>query len=500
MKQLAGLDAGFVHMEGPRTPFQVGTLLFYDVSTTKNKLVRFKDILATFESRVGSQSVLRKKLQTVPFNLDHPYWVDDLDFDIEYHVRHVALPKPGDWRQLCILVARMHARSLDMSRPLWEVYVIEGLDNVPGLPKGGFALYVKLHHAAIDGVSGDELVSAIHDLEPYPSSKSAKNEPAGSARSKGPGDIEMLTRAYLNLLRQPKRVFNLAARAGPAWLRLRKGREENQFTPLGPAQNTRFNRRVSGYLVMDAVIFELQDLKTIKNAFEKVTINDVMLAIVSGAMQRYLILHEETPERNLSAGMPINIRPMLDKPDYSDTSNLVTVAKVNLNNLTEDPLERLRAIHTSAMESKAYQNALGVDVMLEVSKSMPALLTSLASRAIPSLMTSVDPLVNTVVTNVPGSPVPLYMGGARLAGMCNMGIVLDGLGIFHAVSSYCGTATVAFQACRVAMPDPENYRICLQESFDAMLGAVKKASKSGSAKAPRRKRQARPKTAPKSRL
>lgn len=497
MKQLAGLDAGFVHMEGPRTPFQVGTLLFYDVSTTKNKLVRFKDILATFESRVGRQSILRKKLQTVPFNLDHPYWVDDLDFDIEYHVRHVALPKPGDWRQLCILVARMHARSLDMSRPLWEVYVIEGLDNIPELPKGGFALYVKLHHASIDGVSGDELISAIHDLAPYPASKSVKNEPAKGRLSKGPGDIEMLARAYLNILRQPKRVFKLAGRAGPAWLRLRKGREEKRFTPLGPAQNTRFSRKVSGHLVMDAAIFELQDLKKIKNAFEKVTINDVMLAIVSGAMQRYLTLHGEAPEKSLSAGMPINIRPMLDKPDYSDTSNLVTVAKVNLNNLIEHPLERLRAIHNSATESKAYQNALGVDVMLEVSKSMPALLTSLASRAIPSLMTSIDPLVNTVVTNVPGSPVPLYMGGARLAGMCNMGIVLDGMGIFHAASSYCGTATVAFQACRVAMPDPENYRACIQESFDAMLSAVQKESRARPATAPQRKNKLRPKTKPK---
>ena len=489
MKQLAGLDAGFVHMEGPRTPFQVGTLLFYDVSTTKNNLVRFKDILTTFEARVGKQSILRKKLQRVPFNLDHPYWVDDLDFDIEYHVRHVALPKPGDWRQLCILVARMHARPLDMSRPLWEVYVIEGLDNIAELPKGGFALYVKLHHASIDGVAGDELVGAIHDLEPQPAQKKAKDS-MKVGLSKGPGDIEMLTRAYFNLLRQPKRFFDLAGSAAPAWRRLRKGREEKRFTALGPSQNTRFNTRVSGHLVMDAAIFALDDLKLVKNAFDGVTINDVMLAIVSGAMHRYLVSHGEAPENDLSAGMPINIRAMLDKPDYSDTSNLVTVAKVNLHNLIEDPLEKLHAIHRSATESKAYQDALGVEVMLEVSKAMPALLTSLASRAIPSLMTSINPLVNTVVTNVPGSPVPLYMSGARLAGMCNMGIVLDGLGIFHAVSSYCGTATVSFQACRVAMPDPENYRICLQESFESMHSAVQLASGASS----RKKRRASPKS------
>ena len=461
MNQLEGMDANFIHLDGPRTPLQVGTLLFYDVSTAKNSFVRFKDILATFEDRVGKQSVLRKKLRKVPFDLDHPYWVDDVDFNIEHHIRHIALPKPGDWRQLCIQVARLHARPLDMARPLWEVYVIEGLDNIEGLPKGGFALYVKLHHASIDGVAGNELVTAIHDLEPFPKAPEDEDrEPRVVAR--GPSDFEILARGYVNLWRQPRRVFDLASRAVPAWRRLRKGREEKRFTPLGPPLPTPLNGRVSGHLVMDAAIFRLDDLKQVKNAFEGVTINDVMLAIVSGAMQKYLIHRGESPEGNLSAGMPINIRPMLDKPDYADASNLVSVVKVSLQNLVEDPAERILAIHRSANESKAYQDALGVEVMLEVSKSMPALLTSLASRALPSLMTK---LVNTIVTNVPGSQVPLYMGGAKLAGMCNIGAVLDGLGLFHAVSSYCGTATVSFQACREAMPDPEFYRQCLQESF-----------------------------------
>jgi len=485
MKQLTGIDASFVHLEGTRTHFQVGTLLFYDVSSAKNSFVRFKDILATFEDRVGRQSLLRKKLQTVPLNLDHPYWVDDPDFDIEHHVRHIALPKPGDWRQLCIQVARIHARPLDMNKPLWEVYVIEGVDNVEGLPKGGFALYVKLHHASIDGVAGNELVSAIHDLKPFPRRKKEKD--GSEPLFRAPGNVEMLARAYKNLLLQPRRVIGLASRAVPAWQRIRAGRRNRDFTALRPSEQTRFNNRASGHLVMDAAIFQLDDMKRVKNAFHGVTINDVMLATVSGAMQKYLAVKGETPEADLSAGMPINIRPMLENQDYSDTSNLVTVAKVNLNNTVEDAAERLKAIHQSAKESKAYQDALGADVMLEISKSLPALLTSMAARAVPSLLTSVDPVVNTVVTNVPGSQVPLYMGGAKLAGMCNIGIVLDGLGLFHAVSSYCGTATVSFQACREAMPDPEFYRQCLAESFADLKKAAGTAPK---AKA-KRQRQSR---------
>ncbi len=475
MKQLGGLDASFVHLEGSRTHFQMGTLLLYDVSTARNNFVCFKDILSIFKSRVGQQSVLRKKLHQVPFSLDHPYWVDDPGFNIEYHVRHIALPKPGDWRQLCILVARIHARPLNLGVPLWEVHVIEGLDNVEGVPTGSFALYVKLHHASLDGVAGNELVSAIHDLGPFPEHRSHLTDER--IPDPAPGNMEMLARAYKNLLLQPQRVFGLGRRAVPAWLRILAGRRDKAFTPLGPSQQTRFNGRVSGHLVIDAVILKLDDMKRIKNAFEGVTINDVMLATVSGSMHKYLAAKGETPVQDLSAAMPINIRPMLEKQDYSNTGNLVSLAKVSLNNTLENPAKRLQAIHQSARESRAYQDALGADMMLELSQSMPALLTSLAARAVPTLLTRGYPIVNTVISNVPGSQVPLYMGGARLAGMCNIGIVLDGMGLFHAVSSYCGTATISFQACREAMPDPEFYRQCVQESFSELRQAAMRSGR-----------------------
>ena len=225
MKQLTGIDASFIHLERDKNKFQVGTLLFYDASTAKNSFVRFKDILKTFDSRIDKNSLLRKKLQMVPLSLDHPYWVKDPDFDIEDHVRHVALPKPGDWRQLCILVARLHDRPMDFARPLWEAYVIEGLDNVEGITKGGFAIYFKLHHASIDGVSGNDLVTAIHDLEPFP----RKSRNARQALSDGiatetetPGNVKMLARAYVNFLRQPGRVLDLTQTIVPAWSRLRR--------------------------------------------------------------------------------------------------------------------------------------------------------------------------------------------------------------------------------------------------------------------------------------
>ena len=166
MQQLSGMDASFVYFETPSWPMHVAGLSIYDPSTAPGGKVTFKGILANFQERIHLARTFRQKMVPVPMNLDHPYWVEDRDFDLEFHVRHIALPKPGDWRQLCILAARLHSRMLDLSRPLWETYVIEGLDNVEGVPRGSFALLQKTHHAAIDGMSGMEMTSAIHDLTP----------------------------------------------------------------------------------------------------------------------------------------------------------------------------------------------------------------------------------------------------------------------------------------------------------------------------------------------
>ena len=199
MQQLSGMDASFVYLETPSAPMHVAGLSIYDPSTAPGGKVTFKGILANFQERIHLARTFRQKMVQVPMNLDHPYWVEDKDFDLEFHVRHIALPKPGDWRQLCILAARLHSRMLDLSRPLWETYVIEGLDNVEGVPPGSFALLQKTHHAAIDGMSGMEMTSAIHDLTPTPEPPATTDtwqrrggpEPVDAAR---PGDDEQRAR------------------------------------------------------------------------------------------------------------------------------------------------------------------------------------------------------------------------------------------------------------------------------------------------------------------
>ena len=200
MDQLSPMDASFLYFETANAPMHIGGLTIYDQSTVEGGVLGFKRILENYETRLHLARSFRQRVVHVPMNLDHPYWIEDPNFDIEFHVRHIALPKPGNWRQLCIQVARLHARPLDISRPLWEFTVIEGLDQVEGLPPGSFGIMSKIHHAAIDGVSGAEIVAAIHDIAP-----DARPAPPEKpwVPERDPNVLELLSRTYINNLRQP---------------------------------------------------------------------------------------------------------------------------------------------------------------------------------------------------------------------------------------------------------------------------------------------------------
>ncbi|NNL57741.1 MAG: wax ester/triacylglycerol synthase family O-acyltransferase, partial [Pseudomonadales bacterium] len=272
MHQLTGLDASFLYLETPNAPMHISGLSIYDQSTAPDGAVRFKEIIANLDQRVRPLPAMTRRLVEVPFSLDHPYWVSDGTYDPEFHIRHIALPSPGDWRQLCILIARLHARPLDRGRPLWEAYVIEGLDNVEGVPKGSFAIFTKTHHAAVDGRSGMEMTAAIHDLTP--DYKAAKT-PAVIEVDAQPSKLELLLRAQVNTLKQPFRFISLARNTLPgfaeAYTRLRKG----ELHRVKDIPRTRFNGKVSPHRVFEATLFDLNDIKQIKNSVPNATVNDV---------------------------------------------------------------------------------------------------------------------------------------------------------------------------------------------------------------------------------
>ncbi|NWG71818.1 MAG: wax ester/triacylglycerol synthase family O-acyltransferase [Parvularculaceae bacterium] len=468
-QQLTGLDASFYYAESPRTPMHIGALAIYDPSTAPGGFVRFKDILSFIESRLHCSKTFRRKLKTVPLGLDHPYWIDDPEFDIEFHVRHIALPKPGDWRQLCIQAARLHARALDLSKPLWELTVIEGLDNIPNVPKGSYAIVSKIHHCAIDGASGVDITEALHSLEP-----DADPVEPGAPWSPGrrPGALELLARANWNNAVKPFHALDVARRIAPGTLKFAAGLTRGDIKLLGAKiPRTRFNGIVSAHKAVEATTFKLEDVKAIRQRIPGVTVNDVMLAVVGGALRRYLKAKDELPADSLIAMAPVSVRKAGEK---NAAGNEVTALSIPLGTHVADPLARLHFAHEKAKNQKAMSNAVGARELADMSKLAPAMITGVATRLYSrlGLANRLSPMFNTVVTNVPGPQAPLYMAGARLTASYGLGPVMDSMGLFHAVTSYCGEIAVTITACRKMMPDPAFYRECLEASFTELYEAA----------------------------
>ncbi len=469
MQQLTGQDSSFFYMETPRTPMHIGGIMIYDPSTTKSGKQGFKDILRAIEDRLHLARTFRQKLVEVPFNLDHPYWIEDKDFDLEYHVRHIRLPEPGDWRQLCIQAARLHSRPLDLSRPLWEFTVVEGLDAIPGLPKGCYAIVSKVHHAGIDGVSGVDLIEAIHDLEPYPEKVRAASGPWVGERE--PTAVELMVRAQINAVTQPWRVAEVLARSVPALGRLGAGLSRHQFetASLTPPR-TRFGRVVSAHRVVESRQFDLQEVRAMKGRVEGATVNDVVLTVCGGALRRYLEAKNELPDEPLVAMAPISVRSTEQKNTMGNQVSAMTVA---LGSHIADPLERLDAVHRSAAASKQMTNAVGAKLLTDYSQFIPSTTLALAARLYTQLGLGdqMNLPFNCVITNVPGPQFPLYCAGARLVTQHGLGPIYDGMGLIIPVFSYCGHINISITSCREMIPDPEFFADCLQSSFDELREA-----------------------------
>ncbi len=477
MQQLTGGDALFLKVEMDNFPMHIGGVSIYDQSTAPGGKVRFKELLKLFESRLHLSPIFRRKLMDAPMKMDQPYWIDDENFDLEFHVHHIALPKPGDWRQLCILVARLHARALDRGRPLWEAYVIEGLNNVDGVPKGSFAVYMKAHHCALDGVTGVKFFGAINDLTAKP--EKIKDIPEWTPEPK-PSSTQLLTRAYRNRLRRRSDLFKMVGQMGAARKRLKHAKESEVYRDIGEVPSTRFNGPISSHRIVDAVKFDFEAVRTIKNTVPGATINDAVLAIVSGAMRSYLDAHNELPEESLVTGCPIDVR---DESNRESGGNMIGMMNVSLCSDIEDPFDRLVAIHDATNSAKHTAEALGPSIGMEVAETVPTGIQSAVIRlAVGAGLSESNVMMNTIVTNVPGSPVQLYLHGARQVDAIGIGPVAPGTGLFHTVNSLVlnkkGSIMIGFVACRDLMPDPEFYAQCLRESFDQLRSAcIKKAGK-----------------------
>jgi diacylglycerol O-acyltransferase len=469
MHQLTEMDSTFLQQESASTPMHISPVIIYDQSRRTGGKLRFKEILTLFQRNLHKSTVFRRKLAGGAMGLDTPYWVEDPDFNLEFHVRHIALPKPGDWRQFCILLARLHARGLDMKRPLWEAYVIEGLNAVEGLPKNSFAIMLKVHHSAIDGVSAAEIVTAIHSLTDEVEAAEVADSWQGEP---DPPPWQVWSRAYLHNLKRPVKFVRTVSQLVPAVIRANKQSEANHIEVKAPSIRTRFNGRVDSTRVTDAIIMELADIKHIRQACEGTTVNDVIIAIVGGGLREYLQSKDELPEDSLSCAAPISMRT---EHDSRSSGNQVSQMTVEMATDIEDPMERLRAVQRNAQQGKAYSAALGTSVLMDVSEIMIPQVMGWGMRAasLAAVSSSMPAPSHVVISNVPGPRQPLYLAGAKVHLIMGMGPLLHMMvGMFHAVMSAAGRITINFVSCRSMLPDPEFYRECLQQSFDELLAAA----------------------------
>lgn len=484
MEQLSGQDAMFLHAEIDGMPQHIGGVSIYDQSTAPGGKVRFKQILKMLERRLHLSPIFRRKLAFVPGGLGRPYWVEDGDFDLEYHVRHIALPKPGDWRQLCILAARIHAVPLRRDKPMWEMYVIEGLNNVEGYPPGCFAILLKVHHCAMDGATGTQFMNIVHDLTPE--TQDPGDAPAWIVER--PSKTRMLGRAYLDAWRKPGQAIGFIRQSIPAAMRIRKGSKEGSIHFLEEKAATRFQGKISRHRVVGAKKFDFEQVRAIKNTCPGATINDAMLTIVAGAMRRYLDDKGEMPDESLVTGCPIDVRSAEER---AAGGNMVGFMNVSMRTEIEDPAQQLAAIHEESQNAKTYAEALGPRFAVDLTDVLPGNVLSLAVRTASATgLSEASVMFNTIVTNVPGAPFQLYMCGAALVDAISLGPLLPNVGLFQIVYSSVqdkkGTIVLSFTACRDMMPDPEFYSKCLQESYDALHAATVGNKQSRRSKKPKR--------------
>ncbi len=457
MKQLTGLDGAFLAMETHAVFGHVGSVCVLDPKTAPEE-VTLDYITRAIEERLPLVPLFRRRLAEVPLGLDQAWWIDDPDFDIEFHVRELALPKPGSDRQLADQVARLHARPLDRTRPLWELYLISGL------PDGHVAIYNKIHHAAVDGVSGGDILSALLDLTPEGRTVPAA-EPFTGERP--PSALDLLSRSARSALSQPAHALRVAGRVawsapgtavafrsllpGPV-ARLLFGEPRNPLLPGARlrAPRTPFNRPVTPHRRWAFAELPLAEVKAVRRA-TGLTVNDVVMALCAGAVRRWLLDQDALPDTPLVAAVPVSIRT---EDQRGTMGNQISMMLAALPTHVADPAERLAAAHDGMAAAKEQHDAIPARLLADVTQfAMPVLANQawrLSARL--RLFERASPY-NLIISNVPGPDVPLYLAGAELLAYYPVSAIFDGNGLNITVMSYRGTMYFGLVACRELVPD-----------------------------------------------
>jgi diacylglycerol O-acyltransferase / wax synthase len=480
MRQLTSLDTQFLALESSNQTGHVAGLAILDPSTTPSGELTFKDICALMEERLPLLPPLRWRLVQVPFGLDYPYWLDDPDFDLDFHVRELALPPGGRKEKLAEQVARIVSRPLDRSRPLWELYLIHGLEN------GHKAMLTKIHHSVIDGLSGAEIMGVLFDLAPE--GRELPQADVNGADRK-PTELEMLTRGLMGFPRYPLRILrslpralpnldespvfagipgtSLVAKATDRLTRPLSNRETGVLAHTNyKAPKTCFNGRISPHRRFAFGQLDLDEVKEVKNK-HRCTVNDVVVSICAGAVRSWLLEHDDLPSDPLVVQVPVSVRTDEQMGTYG---NRIMLMSAPLFTNEPDGVRRLKKTHDALAAMKEHHRALPAELLQDTNHFIPPAVFARAARATFAISTSGRgrPTWNLVVSNVPGPQFPLYCAGAQLVANYPVSVITDGMGLNITVMSYRGHMDFGIVADRDQMPDLWSMLDRLGESLEEL--------------------------------
>jgi diacylglycerol O-acyltransferase len=458
MRQLTSVDAQFLAMETPRTYGHVAGLAVYDPATAPGGQLTVQDLCRLVGERIHLLPPFRWRLAPVPLDIDLPYWIEDPDFDLDFHIRESAVPPPGTREQIARTVARIVSRLLDRAHPLWELYLMHGL------PDGRVGVLSKVHHAAVDGMSGAEILSVLLDLTP----EGREVPPGDAAASDGaPSQLGMLARGVAGLPRQPLRALaglprtlvNLPAVPGvgavPGSHRLGRVAAEIGRRLPGPgdggllepiaarAPSTRFNAPISPHRRFAYGTLSLDRIKAVKRELG-VTVNDVVVTLCAAALRDWLLERDELPDDPLVAMVPLSVRTPAQRGTFG---NRISMMFVPIPTDVAGPLDRLERAHELLRATKERFSAVPADILQDVTRFVPPAVVARASRLTAQVgaIQRLRPL-NLVISNVPGGRVPLYLAGARMEAHYPVSVITDGVGLNITCMSYLDGVDVGIVA------------------------------------------------------
>ncbi len=476
MEQLSGADSVFLSMETPTTPTHVGGMTILDLSEAPDFC--FEKLLEVLEERIPIEPRYTMKLRATSYGIDRPYLVHDPDFDVRNHVKRIAVPSPGGLKELAELVSFLHASPLERDKPLWEMWLIEGAEN------GRVAMYSKTHHCLMDGQAGSDLGELLCDMEPNPKTppSALRREPRVITQF---SDFELSLRAAREVIGAPGRLLGFVGKViSQTTASMRAARKDPEAPPPPSAvPRLSFNAKVGKKRVFACSSVSLSDVKEIKKHFD-VTVNDVVLAVSGTAMRNYLAKRGELPEESLVAMIAISTREEGD----SSVGNKITSIPVSWATDLEDPVARLLQVHTNADKAKEFSKNYDADLISGMGAALPPALASLMFRSAGDYASLFMP-ANVIVSNVRGTPIPLYTAGAKIECMYPISVLMDGMGLNLTVVSYMDRFDFGYIADPALVPDLWELAEAIPAATAELLEAARKTP-APAARSVRKKRSA----------